>query len=92
MFENYVVLLIVMLWIKFSVWTYGQTHGMSFRSKLKAPKHCFSQNKWFLPLCWCSSDYILRTVLTHFGLYNPKHHFSPQMLTFYVVIDTFRIT
>jgi len=33
-FENYVVLIIVMLWIKLFVRTYGQRHGMSFRSKL----------------------------------------------------------
>jgi len=46
MFENYVVLIIVMLWIRFSVRTCGQRHGMSFRSKLNAPKQRLNQNRW----------------------------------------------
>jgi len=82
MFENYVVLIIVMLWIRFSVRTYGQRHGMSFRSKLNVPKQRPSQNRWLPPLCRWNSDYIIRTVLTLSGLYNPKTSFPTSFVDF----------
>jgi len=82
MFENYVVLIIVMLWIRFSVRTYGQRHGMSFRSKLNASKQRFSQNIWLLPLWWCSSYHIIRTVYTLSGLCNPETTFLTPFVDF----------
>jgi len=82
MFESYVVLVIVMLWIRFSVRTYGQRHGMTFRSKLNAPKQRLSQNRWLLPQRWCSYDYIIRTVLTLSVLCNPETSFPTPFVDF----------
>jgi len=44
-------------------------------SWLHALKQRLSQNKWFLPLFLCSSDYIIRTIFTLSGLRNLEASF-----------------
>ena len=57
---------------------------------LHALKQRLSQNRWLLPLCWCSSDFIIQNVFTPDYVIR-KHHFLPHLLTFNGVIYTFRI-
>jgi len=44
-------------------------------SWLHALKQRLSPNRWFLPLRWCSSDYIIRIVFTLSWLCNPETSF-----------------
>jgi len=44
--------------------------------------HRLNQNRWLLPLCWCSSDSIIRTVCTLSGLCNPETTFLTPFVDF----------
>jgi len=57
-----------------------------FRSNQNALKQRLGQNRWLLPLCWCSPDYTIRIVYHYPKYVIQKHHFPPHLLTFNGVI------
>ena len=58
---------------------YGQRPTKLTKSALEQR---LSQNRWLLPLCWCSPDYIIRTVFTLSRLYNPEPSFTTPFVDF----------
>jgi len=49
---------------------------------LRALKQRLNQNRWLLPLCWCSSDYTFRSVFTRSGICIPETTFLTPFVDF----------